>query len=258
MPIKKELKLHGKVAVVTGAARGIGRAVAIELARQGADIAFSDIQDLSVAGDTLRQIQQLGGRALFVQGDVASREDDQRLIQETVRGFGRVDILVNNAGRNVRKPLLELEPEDVEKTWGVSLWGVFHCSQLAAQQMAKQGEGGSIVIISSVHASRPYPNASAYNGAKAAVNHMAATWALELASQRIRVNAIEPGWIDTPGERSHFSEDQIRERGKALPFGRLGRAEEIAKAVLFLVSDEESSYITGSCLRVDGGFSLSQ
>src|SRR5581483_6661759 len=249
------MRLEGRVAVVTGAARGIGRATAIELAANGADVTVADISHRSEADDVVRTIQAVGRRAMFVQVDVADRGQDQRLIDETVAQFGRLDILVNNAALSRRKPLLELEVEDVEKTWAVTLWGVFHCSQLAARQMVRQGGGGNIVSISSVHAYRAFPLSTAYNGAKAAVNHMSATWAVELAPHRIRVNVIEPGWIDTPGERQFYTEQQIAEEGKKLLMGRLGRPEEIAKAVAFLVS-EDASYITGSVMRVDGGIVL--
>src|SRR2546422_1280370 len=122
--------------------------------------------------------------------------------------------------------------------------------------MVKQGSGGSIVITSSVHAERAFPLSTAYNGAKAAVNNMAATWALELAPHRIRVNVIEPGWIDTPGERKFYTEEELREAGNRLPLGRLGRPEDIAKGVLYLVSDEYASYVTGSRLCIDGGILL--
>lgn len=249
------MKLSGRVAIVTGAARGIGRAIAIELARQGADVTVNDSSHEEEAREVVREIENLGRRALMFQGNVSDREDDQQMVGETVRALGRLDILVNNAALSIRKPFLELEVADVEKTWGVSLWGVFHCSQLAARQMAKQG-GGNIVVISSVLAYRPYPNSTAYNGAKAAINQMAYTWAIELARYNIRVNVVEPGWIDTPGERNFKSEEQIQEEGKKLLMGRLGRAEEIARGVLFLVSDEDSSYVTGTCLRIDGGFVL--
>jgi glucose 1-dehydrogenase len=121
--------------------------------------------------------------------------------------------------------------------------------------MVKQGTGGSIVMISSVHAYRPFPLSTAYNGAKAAVNHMAFTWAVELAPHRIRVNVVEPGWIDTPGERESFGEQYVREKGRKLLLGRIGEPEDIANAVLYLVSDD-ASYVTGTCLRVDGGFIL--
>lgn len=248
-------KLKGKVAVVTGASRGIGRATALELAQHGADVTVNARSHPDEGLQVVREIERIGQRAILVHGDVADRKFDERMIDETVRQLGRVDILVNNAAASVRKPLLELEVEDVEKTWAVSLWAVFHCSQLAARQMVKQGEGGSIVNISSVHAYRPYSNSTAYNGAKAAINHMAATWAVELAKYGIRVNTIEPGWIDTPGERKHYSEEHIRDAGKKLLMGRLGTADEIAKGVSYLVS-ADASYVTGTCLRIDGGFVL--
>jgi glucose 1-dehydrogenase len=179
----------------------------------------------------------------------------ERAVAETADRLGGLHVVVNNAAASVRKPLLELDVADVEKTWNAILWGTFHCSQLGARLMAEQGRGGNIVMISSVHAYRAFPNSSAYNGAKAAVNHMAATWAAELAPHRIRVNAIEPGWIDTPGEREYSSEQQLQDAGKTLPLGRLGTPEDIAKAVRFLVS-EDGAYITGTCLRVDGGIVL--
>jgi glucose 1-dehydrogenase len=120
--------------------------------------------------------------------------------------------------------------------------------------MAGEG-GGAIIAVSSVHSFRPYPEASAYNGAKAAINHMSATWAVELAGQGIRVNVLEPGWTDTPGERVFYSEQELAEQGKHLLLGRLARAEEVARGAVFLAS-EDSSYMTGSVLRVDGGYSL--
>jgi glucose 1-dehydrogenase len=249
------MPLDGKVAIITGGASGIGRATVLELAGHGADIAILDLAAPAQAAQGLGRLEELGRRVIYLQGDVGSRAAVEQLVEQAVSRLGRVDILVNNAGCNVRKPLLELEVADVEKVWSVILWGAFHGSQVAARQMVKQGEGGSIVNISSVHAYRPYPNASAYNGAKAAVNHLTATWALELAPYRIRVNAIEPGWIDTPGERQTYSDEAIRERGSQLPMGRLGEPEEIARAVRFLVSDD-ASYVTGSVLRVDGGFVL--
>ena len=249
------MPLKGKVALITGAANGIGRATALELAARGADIAILDLAAPAQAAGLIEEIEKRGRRVLYVHGDVGDRTVAEETVAQTVDRLGRLDILVNNAGYNVRKPLLELEVKEVERVWSVILWGAFHYTQLAALQMVKQGHGGSIVMISSVHAYRPYPNASAYNGAKAAINHMAATWALELAQHRIRVNAIEPGWIDTPGERKTFSEEVIHERGHALPFGRLGEPEEIARAVRFLVSDD-ASYMTGSVMRVDGGFVL--
>lgn len=248
------MSLGRKLAVVTGGARGIGQAVAVELARSGADIAFCDICPEEQAAHTLERVRDLGGKARFIRADVGDRSQVDLMFREIIDEFGHIDILVNNAAVNIRKPLVDLSIEDVEKVWSVALWGVFHCSQLAARQMTQQ-KSGSIVMISSVHAVQPFPNNTAYNGAKAAVNHMARTWAAELVSQNIRVNVVEPGWTDTPGERTLYSEQEIQREGSRLPMGRLASATEIASAVRFLVSDA-AAYITGSCLRVDGGLLL--
>ncbi|MFN7923213.1 MAG: SDR family oxidoreductase [Bryobacteraceae bacterium] len=241
--------LDGRTAIVTGGARGIGRASCVELARAGAKIVFCDRAE---SGDeTIAAVREAGSEAIYVRGDVSDRGQMEQLFAAAPR----VDVLVNNAAINIRKPMVELECDDVRKVWDVILWGTFHCSQLAARRMIEQGEGGSIIMISSVHAYRPFPLSTSYNGAKAAVNHMAATWAAELAPHRIRVNSIEPGWIDTPGERTFYTEEQIQKEGENLPWGRLGRPEEIARAVRFLATGE-SSYVTGSVLRVDGGIVL--
>jgi glucose 1-dehydrogenase len=249
------MNLAGKVAVITGGSRGIGAATAIELARHGADISFCDLSSRDEAEPVLRQIETLGRRALFFQSSAGDRAAMEAMFAGTATQLGSIDILVNNAARSIRKPLIDLEIADVEQVWNVILWGTFHCSQLAARRMVAQGKGGAIVMMSSVHASRPFPNSTAYNGAKAGVNHMARTWAAELAQHRIRVNAIEPGWIDTPGERAFSTEEQIRQGGSRIPIGRLGQPQDIANAVRYLVSDD-GAYVTGSVLRVDGGIIL--
>lgn len=248
------MSLLGKVALVTGGARGIGQATAASLAEAGADVVICDICSETDASAALEGVRSHGRRAAFYQVDVGDRGKVFQMFHDIVAEFGQLDILVNNAAANVRKPLIELEVADVEKVWAVALWGVFHCSQAAARHMIPKGRG-SLVMISSVHASFPFPNNTAYNGAKAAVNHMARTWAAELAPHGIRVNTIEPGWTDTPGERLHYTEDQILEEGRKIPLGRLANPSEIATAVRFLVSDE-ASYVTGSCVRVDGGIVL--
>ena len=249
------MKLEGKVAVVTGGARGIGKAAALAMAREGASIAIGDLLE-DEGRKTVLEIEALGRGALLVVGDVGGRAGAERLFEETVAKLGRVDILLNNCARSVRKPLLELTVDDVKATWGPTLWSVFHCSQLAARQMVGQGGGGSIISISSVHAVRAYPGSTAYNGAKAAVIHMSRTWATELAEHGIRVNTIEPGWIDTPGERVHATEEEIQAAAAKLPLKRLGTPEDIARAVVFLASEEDSSYVTGSSFRIDGGYIL--
>lgn len=245
--------LAGKVALVTGAKQGIGKGCALELARAGADVAVNDLSDAHAAGQVAEEIRSMGRRAAVTLADVSNRQAVEAMIEEAVRQLGRLDILVANAAFSMRKPFLELTPKDMEDTLAVTLWGVFHSCQLAARQMVSQNQGGSIVVISSVHALLPIRNALPYNTAKAGVNHMARSMANELVPYRIRVNAIEPGWTDTPGERKFMSEEEIRSRGKLLPFGRMATPEEIGKGAAFLASDD-AGYITGSILRIDGGF----
>jgi glucose 1-dehydrogenase len=244
--------LEDKIAIVTGGARGIGQASAIELAQSGCHIAICDLLDCSA---TVAAVENAGRKALAFTSSVADRSAMELMFQTVEQQLGGVDVLVNNAAINIRKPLVDLEISDVEKVWAVSLWGVFHCSQLAARQMIKHQRGGSIIMISSVHATFGYKRSTSYNAAKAAVNHMAKTWAAELAPDRIRVNSIEPGWTDTPGERNFYTEEEIKEAGSQLPLGRLAEPAELARAVRFLASSD-ASYITGSILRVDGGFVL--
>ncbi|MBL8234681.1 MAG: SDR family oxidoreductase [Bryobacterales bacterium] len=239
------LEFEGKVAIVTGGSRGIGAAIVSKLAREGASVIIADVSPPS----------QETPRAQYIRTDVGKRDQVEAMFSRTLAELGRVDILVNNAAATVRKPMLDLEVADVAKTWDVIQWGTFHCSQLAARAMVKSGEGGSIIVISSVQAERPSALSTAYNGAKAAVNHMALTWAGELVKHRIRVNVIEPGWIDTPGEHILYTEEQLEEGARMLPMGRLGRPEEIAEAVAFVASGR-ASYMTGSILRVDGGILL--
>lgn len=241
------MKLAGKSAIVTGGSGGIGAAIAREFVREGAKVA---IYDLEATPSAEREV-------LHLTGDVSDRDRVEEMVQRVVAEFGSVDILVNNAAYSKRAPFLDTDIEDVRRTWDVGLWGVFHASQVAARQMVRQGSGGGIIQISSVHASRPYVNATAYNAAKAAVNHMSATWALELAPYRIRVNTIEPGWIDTPGERAFLSEHQLRDAALQLPLARLGRPEEIARGAVYLASDD-AAYVTGAVLRIDGAYALAR
>lgn len=247
-------RLEGQWALVTGASRGIGRAIALEFARQGADVVLNYVHHRGEAEAAAEEIRALGRRALIGQADMGDRAQVEALFRSALDAFPRLDVVVANAAFSIRKPLLELSVEDVQRTWAVSLWGVFHACQLGARHMVAAG-GGSIIVVSSVHSFRPYPNASAYNGAKAAVNHMAATWAVELGGQGIRVNVLEPGWTDTPGERVFYSEQELAEQGSHLLLGRLARADEMASGAVFLAS-EDSSYMTGAVLRIDGGYSL--
>lgn len=250
-----QIDLSGQVAVVTGSSRGIGRACAEALAQSGAAVVVNYHTHADDGAAVVESIQAGGGRAVAVGADVCTRDGCQALVDAATGEFGRLDVVVANAYRSIRKPALELTPEDVAATWDATLWHSFHISQLGARAMRDQGEGGRIVFISSVHARDAYPRSLAYNVGKIGQHHIARTLATELAGDRILVNSIEPGWIDTPGERVYYSEEQIREVGRSLPLGRLGRADEIAAMVVFLCSDK-ADYITGSVIRIDGGYVL--
>jgi glucose 1-dehydrogenase len=249
------MDLMGRVALITGGNRGIGRGCALELARMGADIVIADCHPESGVSPVVDEVKEIGRRAVFIRGDVSDRTSVQTMVGEAVRAFGRLDIVVANAARSVRRPFLEMSEDDFRKTLDVTLMGVFHTMQLAAQQMVKQGEGGSIVIISSVLAELPMPTSAAYNCAKAGINQMGRTAAAELAKHRIRVNVIEPGYIDTPGERAFATEEALAAVGPTLPLGRLGTIEDIGHGAAFLASSR-AAYITGSVLRIDGGYML--
>jgi glucose 1-dehydrogenase len=244
--------LSGKVAIVTGAARGIGAAIAVELASRGADLVLADLLPCDT---TAEKVRALGRRAEQLQGSVADREVNAQLVEIAKSAFGRLDVVVNNAGRGLRSAFVDTDPDQARSLFDLIFWAGFHLSQFAAREMIQQGEGGSIIFISSVHSIRPYANATVYNGAKAAVNHLARTIALELAPHKIRVNWIEPGWINTEGERVLSTEETIQREGAKLLWGRLGEPEEIARAAAFLASDD-SSYVTGTGLKVDGGYTL--
>jgi glucose 1-dehydrogenase len=251
--------LAGKVALVTGASRGIGRGIALCLAAEGADIVVNYRSHPAEARQVVEAVEGMGCRALSWQADVAQRDAVAAMVAGAVEAFGRLDIAVANAAYSVREPVVDAAWEHVEQVIQVSQFGVFHTCQLAARQMVAQAEagegGGKIVIISSILEEMPAAGSAAYNMAKAAINHLGRTMAGELARYQINVNMVNPGWIDTPGERQYASEEQLRDGGKRIPWGRLGTSEDIGKAVAFLVSDN-ADYITGATLRVDGGFLL--
>lgn len=253
-------RLAGKVALVTGAARGIGQGIALCLAEEGADVLVNDLPAASFAEqpdahDTVQQIEQLGRRALPLAADVSDRAQVAAMFAAAAQQFGRIDIVVANAAMSIREPTLSAEWEHVQRTVAVAQFGVYHTCQAAARQMVAQGGGGKIIIIGSVLAEMPMPHSAPYNMAKAAINHLARTLAIELAEHRINVNVINPGFIDTPGERAFASEAQIAALGASLPWGRAGTPRDIGRAAAFLASDD-ADYITGSALVVDGGFRL--
>lgn len=247
--------LAGKIAVVTGASRGIGRAIALALAEAGCDVAANYHSSAAEAKELAGQISHLGRRSLVVHCDVANQSSVEAMVADTVRQFGRLDIAVSNAAYSDREPFYEADMAGFRRTVDVTMWGAFYLLRAAARQMIKQGGSGSIVVISSPHAHVAVPRSMAYNMSKAAIDHMARTAAIELVEHRIRVNLIHPGWIDTPGERKFASEEQLANAAAKLPWKRMGRPEEIARGVVFLC-DPDSDYITGSSLAIDGGITL--
>lgn len=247
------MRFKGKTALITGAGRGLGLGCALELARGGAKIVINDRPDSPDLQSAVKEIEAVGGEAIAIGADVFSREGCEILMREALVAVGSVDILVSNPALSSRQSFLEFDPDMFEKTIRATLIGGFHMSQIVARHMVEGGGGGKIIFISSVHAEMPYASATAYNAAKAGLNHLAKTIARELVSHRINVNIIEPGWIDTPGEREAFSEEEVINGISWLPWGRLGTPADIGKAVAFLASDD-ADYITGTILRVDGGY----
>ncbi len=250
-------RLEGKIALVTGAAQGIGHGIAQALAEEGATVVVNDRAHAEAAAEVVASLQALGQDALFWPADVADRAAVAAMFAGVVGQFGRIDIVVSNAAYSVREPVVEADWAGVLSTLEVTQFGVFHVCQMAAQQMVKQAPNprsrGKIVVISSVQAEVAAARCAAYNMAKAAINQFAMTLAVELAEQRINVNVIAPGWIDTPGERAFYSEAELQANGRLLPWGRIGTPDDIGKAAAFLASDD-ADYITGSVLRVDGGY----
>lgn len=256
--------LENRVALITGAGQGIGRSIAEAFAREGADIVANDLpRDLDAGRDELDEtaatVESIGRRALPVRADVSDRDAIHAMFESAVAEFGHVDILVSNAAYNCRQPVITADWNEFRRVIEVNQFGLFHVCQAAAKQMIVQSQqgrlGANIVVISSVHARVALPNNAAYAMTKAAANQFCHVLANELSEHRIRVNAINPGWTDTPGERKYFTDEQLKEGGSKLPWGRLGRPEEIAGSAVFLCS-EAASYITGSVLDVDGGFGM--
>jgi len=247
--------LAGKVAVVTGASSGIGQAAALKLAEAGADVTMCYFSGKDKAEETVGQIRALGRKALAHKIDVSDHAAVEAMVAKTVADLGRVDVFISSAVYSDREPFLTANLDGFRRTIEVSMFGAYYCLRACCNQMVKQGEGGSAVIVSSPHAQIAFPNATAYNMAKAAIDQMARTAACELLPHRIRVNICYPGWTDTPGERKFFSEETIQKAAKSLPWGRLATSEEVARAILFL-AEPASDYITGEILHIDGGLFL--
>lgn len=241
--------------LVTGGSQGIGRGAALELARAGADVAVNYRANSSAAESIAEEIRALGRRALTIKGDVANQADVEQMVATIVSEWGEVNGLVSNAAYSDRESMVAADMDGFRRTVDVSMWGAFYAVRAVSQQLIKQGTGGAIAVVSSPHAKIAIPTAMAYNMAKAAIDHMARTAAIELAQYRIRVNVVHPGWIDTPGERKFFTEEQLEQGAENIPWRRLGKPEEIGRLIRFMMSGD-CDYMTGSTVLMDGGISL--
>ena len=249
------MKLAGRNILITGASRGIGRGCALALAAEGANIGINYRSQKAEAEETAAAIRKLGGKAELYQVDVSDQPAVEQMVEQFTKDFGSINGFISNAVYSDREVMIKADMAGFRKTIDVSMWGAFYGVRASAQKMVAQGKGGSIIVVSSPHAKIPIPTAMAYNMAKAAIDHMARTAAIELAKYRIRVNIIHPGWIDTPGERKFFSEEQLNEGAGNIPWKRMGTAEEMGKLATFMMSDD-CDYMTGSTVLMDGGISL--
>jgi NAD(P)-dependent dehydrogenase (short-subunit alcohol dehydrogenase family) len=249
------MRLSGKAALVTGGAMGIGKAIASAFLREAAFVAFSDISS-DASERTLGEMRDLG-RVIFIPGDVAVEADVRRMVEATVAEFGRLDILVNNAGITLSATVAETREADWDRVLAVNLKSIYLCSKHAIPHLIASG-GGSIINLGSIAGFVGLNANAAYNASKGGVILLTKNMALDYADKNIRVNAICPAMIMTPMLESFIRlqpdpEEYVRRVKQSTPLGRMGTAEEVAAAALFLASDE-SSYITGSALMVDGGY----
>jgi len=244
--------LKDKVAVVSGAGSGIGRAIAIAYATEGAKVAVADINEEN-AKETVKMIQNQGGEAFAIKADSSKASDNKMLVEEIVAKYGRLDVACNNAGMGgPAKPTGEYEPEEWDRVIALNLNGVFYACKYELEQMEKNG-GGSIVNIASIHGQVAAPNSPAYTASKHAVVGLSKNIAVEYAQKGIRCNAVGPGYIETPLLSANMDEAALKAIAGKSPINRLGTAKEVADLVVFLSSDK-SSFTTGSYIISDGGY----
>lgn len=247
------MRLKDKVAIVTGANSGIGQAIAERFAAEGAHVAVNYRPNAGHEQEVAEMVSAFPTPGMPAPADVADRADVQRMFDQIVAKFGRIDIAVNNAGTESKKPFVDLTDDDWNKVLKVNLYGAFVVSQLAARQMIKQGQGGKLVFISSIHEDVPFPGYTPYCVSKGGMRMLMRNICLELAPYEINCNNIAPGAIATPINQKVLDDPQAKKNAVGeIPWGRFGKPEEVADVALFLASDE-SSYVTGSTYYVDGG-----
>ncbi len=247
------MTLENKVAIVTGGDSGIGKAIAVELAKEGAAVTINYHSNEQAANAVKAEIESRGGKALVVQGDVSKVADVRALVEQTVKSLGRLDIMVNNAGMETRTSILTSTEEDFDKVIAVDLKGAFFGAQAAAEQMIKQGGPGRIINISSVHEDWPMPGNTPYCCAKGGMRMLTRTAGVELAPYQITVVGVGPGAVDTPINKGTTTDpEKLAALNQEIPERRLAKAEEIAGLVAWLASDK-SAYVTATTFFIDGG-----
>jgi 3-oxoacyl-[acyl-carrier protein] reductase len=244
-------ELSGKVAVITGASKGIGAAIARAFAKAGAAVAVNYASSKADADRVVSDIVKDGGKAVAIQADVAKRRDVERLFAETRERLGRPSILVNNAGVYSFAPLEAVTEEDFRRQFNVNVLGVIFAAQEAVKVF--DGSGGSVINLGTISSTNPSPNTLVYSASKSAIDAVTRELAIELAGKKIRVNAIAPGMTETEGfAAAGLSAESAKALGFSLPMGRIGKPEDIAKVALFLASDQ-SGWVTGERISVSGG-----
>ena len=244
-------RLSGKIALVTGASRGIGRAIVLELAKEGASIVINYSKDDDGAKETLEEIKKINGYGILIKEDISSYEKTKTMVDEIITTMGRIDILVNNAGISTVGLFMDSDKESIDRIMNVNLLGPVYLTNHVVNYMMSR-KSGSIVNISSIWGEVGASCEVLYSATKGGINLFTKALAKELAPSNIRVNAIAPGVIDT-SMNSFLGEDERKELEEEIPLGRFGKSEEIGKLVVFLCCDE-SAYITGQIIRADGGF----
>ena len=247
------MRLKDKVALITGAATGIGQGIAFRFAKEGAAVVVDYIGSPDNANETRRKIESMGGRVTTVEADVSDPDQVQHLMTSAVKAYGRLDILVNNAGIESKFPFVDYPIDKARQIIEVNLIGPFLVAQAAAKQMIKQGQGGRIINISSVHEDLPMPTNSAYCAAKGGLRMLTRTIAVELAKDNITVNNVGPGAVYTPIDADIEAKPEMEKTLMSeIPLNRWGQPADVAAVVVFLASDE-AAYVTGSTYFVDGG-----
>lgn len=243
-------KLSGKIALVTGSSRGIGRGIAERLSRDGAAVVVNYVRNSDKAEDVVAAITSGGGTAVAVQADVCRIDGIHRLFEKTLEHFGRLDILVNNAGIRISQTVADLQEEEFDRLFAINVKGPFFTCQQAAQRIS---DGGRIINISSAVTRMMLSGYSIYAASKAAVDQLTRVLAKEMGGRNITVNAVAPGPVDTELFQDGKTEEQIQQMAQMAAFGRIGKVEDIADAVAFLASDD-ARWITGQVIHVNGGY----